>query len=610
MPTVIDSLFLELGIDTSKFSADQKKALDKIQKFESQTKRAADKAAGRVKKVGEAFRDIANDSAIGASAKRLDAFSIKLRALGQAGRVNGGVASPIGAMAEGLGALLSPATLALAAVSLLGKGVWDFDKKMTATNATIFRQAQLSGMNAKNLWAWGEAAKTVGASPESVTSGIAGLQTAVTGMGIGAGNATAQLVALARLGGVGWNFKSGVDIPQLFERVHELAKKNGYRNLGALRSLTSPLMNDAMWNIATNPNFNPDKLQSYIKHLEPQSFGKILAGAVKSQQKLGLLGVSKDTLMERAYGATRNVFDAMAVGIQQLVGYVSAIWNFLSHPASAIHHAEKVAKSIAHGAAQGWKTGGAWGAMGGAVSGYKAAVNAGTGKSMLPLVRTLMANGLSRKDAMAMAGNMMQESSLNPSATTDYGAHMGLAQWDRARQRLFRKMFHYRMGSGLVPAEQQIQDQAQFAVWELHNTSLGRQALEKMRAAKTLQAKTLAADAFYERSGEVEYSSLLRAYGILGPANLKPTFNRIDYAQDARAAMKHAHAMVAAAHAGRHTVTNTITNHTRTGDIHVHTPATDPQAHAAAVRKGLSTHPLIGPGAQHQVILSTTANAG
>lgn len=37
---IIDSLFLELGIDTAKFSADQAKALGRIQEFETRAKRA------------------------------------------------------------------------------------------------------------------------------------------------------------------------------------------------------------------------------------------------------------------------------------------------------------------------------------------------------------------------------------------------------------------------------------------------------------------------------------------------------------------------------------------------------------------------------------------
>jgi uncharacterized protein YoaH (UPF0181 family) len=597
VPTIIDSLFLELGIDTSKFSKDQQRALEKIKQFESETRKSADKAAGRVKKVGEAFRDIADETAIGASARRLDTMAVKLKALGQAGRVSGGVTGGLGMMAEGLGTLLSPATLALTAVTALGVGVWDFDKKMTAANATIFRQAQLSGMSAKNLWAWGEAAKSVGASPGSVTGGIASLQTAVTGMGIGAGNATAQLVALARLGGVGYNFQSGVNIKQLFERVHQLAKKSGYQNLGALRALTSPLMNSAMFELATSPTFNPDDLQAQIKRMEPPGFGKILAGAVKSQQELGLLSASKDTLMERAYGATHNVFDAMAVGIQQLVGYVSAIWNFLSHPAKALHHAEHLAHAVLHGAEKGWKAGGMFGALHGAVEGYHGAVNASVGRKMMPMVNALMAQGLSRGDAEAMAGNFMQESSLNPFARN--GSHFGLAQWDQSRQALARRNgFDLSTESG----------QVQFAAWELRNTPYGRQALARMRAAKTLQGKTLALDAFFERSGEVAYRG--GKYGIMGVQNLGAVMNRLKYAGDAQAAMHYAATLANAAHARPHVVHSTTTHHTRIDAVNVATQATDAEGMAAGARKALSTHPMITPSAQHQVTLSSHGMAG
>ncbi len=91
MATIIDSLFLELGIDVSKFSKDQQRALEKIKQFESQTKRAADKASTHVKKVGEAFRDITDDTSVGRSARRLDTMAVKLKSLGQASRVSGGV---------------------------------------------------------------------------------------------------------------------------------------------------------------------------------------------------------------------------------------------------------------------------------------------------------------------------------------------------------------------------------------------------------------------------------------------------------------------------------------------------------------------------------------
>jgi hypothetical protein len=235
--TIIDSLFLELGIDTSKFSKDQTKALAKIAQFESQSKRSAGKAADAVKTVGAAFRDLAKDSRVGSSANAIDGLATKLKNLGMSMRVSGGAASPLGAMTQGLGMLLSPAALGVAAVGLLGKGMWDLNKNMTAANATMFRQSQLSDMNANSLWAWGEAAKTVGANPQDITGGISSVQTAIAGMMVGAGNATPQLVALSRLG-LGWNAQNGLDddqVTKMFSKVHELAAAKGYKNISTRR---------------------------------------------------------------------------------------------------------------------------------------------------------------------------------------------------------------------------------------------------------------------------------------------------------------------------------------------------------------------------------------
>ena len=82
MPTIVDSLFLELGVDVSKFSKDQQRALAKIKEFESQTKRAAGNASGPIKTVGQAFADIGKDSRIGAGATQVENLAAKLKTLG------------------------------------------------------------------------------------------------------------------------------------------------------------------------------------------------------------------------------------------------------------------------------------------------------------------------------------------------------------------------------------------------------------------------------------------------------------------------------------------------------------------------------------------------
>lgn len=593
MPTIIDSLFLELGIDTSKFSKDQQAALAKIAEFERRSKKGAKGASQAVKTVGEAFRDIADDSRIGTGAHRLDTLATKLKGLGQAAQVSGGAGTPLGKMAEGLGALLSPAALGIAAVGLLGKGMWDLNEKMTATNATIFRQAQLSGMNAKNLWAWGEAARTVGAQPQDITGGISSLQTAVTGMGIGAGNATGQLVALARLGGIGWNFQSGVNIPQLFERVHELAKARGYRNLGALRALTAPLMNGAMWALATDPAFNPDKLQGYIKGLAPPSFGKVLRGSLESQKLLGKKDIMEAVLAERAYGGIQNPMQALVglmtnllAAVNTMLGWTIKIADWIAKIAE--HFGIKPVGDLAGRLATAMM-GAPVGAMIGGVS-VRGRLPSDFDAKQAMAMRALMGRGMSRNEAAALIGNASQESSLNPFATNDHGAHIGLFQLDKSRQKQFAKAFGYAIGSKAVSARQQFLDQVVFAQMELASSQSA--AARKMAAAHDLYGKTRAFEKYDERPGDHSFG------------------RRLVFAQEAYENAASV-ARMQAAYSRRHGVINrNVTHHTRIGEVNVHTQATDANGMAKGARHALTTHPLLGPVEQHQVTLSTSAVAG
>ena len=615
MPTIIDSLFLQLGIDTSKFSADQKKALSKISQFESETKKSADKAARRVKTVGEAFRDLADDTAIGASARRLDTLSGKLRALGQAGQVSGGVSGGLGLMAEGLGTLLSPATLAVGALGLLGKAALDFNAKMTAANATIARQAELSGLNAKKVWAWGQAAKSVGGSSTEIPEFLTNLDTQLAGGFTGFGNPGPMLAGMALMG---MNYRPGqtVNPASLIAgyRRYAAARGGGSQGWDAARAMAmqTGLYDPSLFKFAM-PGGGGLKAYDKAKTEAPKDLNAIIASSLKGQQLIGLTDIKKAALAERTFGLIQHPMQSLVWMMGRLIHYtkealretvkiakdIGRLFNFFVHPKKAIHQIERVGKAVLHGAEAGYKKGGIAGAVTGAADAYHGAVNASVGRRMVSTVQALMAAGLSRPAAEAIAGNFMQESSLNPQARN--GSHFGLAQWGKARQALAR-----RNGFDLSTASGQIA----FTAWELHNTPYGRQALARMNAAKTLQGKIAAFDTFFERSGELAYNAKTGRYSILGPQNEKPVFNRFDYGRDAQSAMRGLLTMAKVAGIHHTTVNNRVNNATRIGDIHVHTPTLDPYAHASAVRRGLADHPLLGPTAQHQVTLSTHGMAG
>jgi hypothetical protein len=559
MPGPIDSLFLELGIDTSKFSKDQQRAIAKIQQFEAEVKRSAGKARGGVQTVGEAFRDLAKDSRVGASAAGIENLATKFKNLGISMKVSGGVGAPLGSMALGLGRLLSPAALGAAAIGLVGAEVWDFNKKMTDANATIYRNAQLSNMSAKNLWAWGEAAKTVGGTPQELQAGIAGLQTVIAGQMIGVGSAMPQLTGLARLStyGARWNQRTGVDIESLFGATYKMGQQQGWARTKALVSGYG-LMNDTEFNLAMR---GPAGFADYRKAQKaaPRSLETILEESVKAQAALGERQIAADAIAEKAYGALQKPMEDVVGWLTKIydvlntsLGFISKLVKFIVPPV------KEMAKDVLNatgipGALKGVT--GAWKATSGAVSGMK----------------KLMGLGVSPVQAAAMIGSQMQESSMDPRAGIGTG-HVGLEQWDKTRQAAFFKKFGYRMGS--KGGEAEFTDQEKFAVDELLNTH--RAAAAAMNKSKSLLGKTLAFMQLDEAPGDDSFAK------------------RLAYAMAALAAVT---ARTAA-------VQNNSTSDTKIGDVHIHTPATDPKGHADAFRKAV-TSPLADPVAQGTMSLAT-----
>jgi Phage tail lysozyme len=550
MPNIIDSLFLELGIDTSKFSVDQRLALKKIAEFEAQAKRSAGKSADAINKVGQAFRDI--------------------------GKVSGGAESGLGAMAKGIGFLLSPASLGIAAVSMLGKEVFDFNKNMTDANATLARNAELTGMTTTNLWAMGEAAKTVGGNPAAVQASIASLQTSLAGMSIGVGSAIPQMVGMARLAGYGARFNpggfgQGVDEESLFKAARAMYKSQGRAQTMAF--LTGyGLMGADQANLAMSPGgwAEYQKAQAAAKAMTTGGgFEAVVKKSLQSQVGIGEKDIAGAIAAEQAYGGIQG-------GMQSVVGLLTNIYGVLSAILGFIAKFAPTATTVKN-------------LFGGANDAdIDSIINSSSPK--LPksvddrkalAQKLLMGFGMSAVDAATMVGSQVQESSMDPVAFN--GSHVGLQQWDKTRRAAFEKKFGYPMGSSAVDPYQQFVDQQKFAVEELHTTH--RSALAAMAKAVSLAGK---ASAFMRLDEVVNDGSFAK---------------RFMYAQQ----MMGASSMLAGARSIQH---NDNSSDIKIGDIHVHTNATDPAAHADAIRKGIATHPLVSMPAMGTVQLATRGMTG
>ncbi len=583
MPTIIDSLFLELGIDTTKFSKDQQRALGKIQQFESQTKRAAGNARGGIQSVGDAFRDLSKETRIGSSAASVENLAKKITSLGVSMKASGGGAMEgLGGMAMGIGAMLSPMTVGIVTMSLLAKETWDFNKNMTASNATLARNAELSGMSATNLWAMGQAAKTVGGNAEGIEASIASLQTSLAGMSIGVGSAVPQMIGMARLARFGARFNpggfgKGVDEETLFKAGHAMFLEQGRAKTMAF--LTGyGLANEDQANLIMSPGGWQEyqKAQAKAKAITTGGgFEAVVRNSLQSQAGLGEKDIAGAIAAETAYGGIQQPMQTIVGLLTSIYGVITAIFNFIAHPSkiydATVDGASRIMDDMA---------------TAGHLIKDLVVPPAIRGK-MSRGMQTLMDAGVSKDDAASIVGNLAQESSMNPFARN--GSHVGLGQWSKARQVDFEKKYHYQIGASDVPESQQSRDQTLFFLDELRTTQTA--AASAMAKARDLMGKTSAIMTLDERPGD----------NSLG--------KRLAFAQDA-ARLADTAGMVQAATARSSPVQHTVTSETHIGEVNVHTPATDPKSHVNAVADGLANHPLLNFDAQGTVSLATRGMTG
>lgn len=178
MATVIDSLLIELGLDTSKFDASQKKSVDELRKFDEQAQKTAKNTQQGSKNIGDGFEKARN-------------------------------------------ALVS---LGVAFVGV--KAFTNFAKDMTATNAALGRNAQLFSMSARELDAWGGVLKTVGGNAESFQGSIQAMQQGIANIKLGDAAILTPLARLGALSSIDTN-KGTVDILKLAEALKRFKAENG-----------------------------------------------------------------------------------------------------------------------------------------------------------------------------------------------------------------------------------------------------------------------------------------------------------------------------------------------------------------------------------------------
>ena len=184
MPTVIDSLFIELGLDSSKFDSAQKKSVEELRKFQEAYEKSRKNQIELDKKTAQGVNDLKN-SLLGA---------------------------------------------ALAAAGYQGAN--GFITNMVKGNAELGRTSQLLGLNVKELDAWGKVAETVGGNAQGFANSLQNIEgnLAKFKLGIGGADLVASLSRLPNFN-VGEAVEKGtVDIYKLADSIKYLKEQRGLQS--------------------------------------------------------------------------------------------------------------------------------------------------------------------------------------------------------------------------------------------------------------------------------------------------------------------------------------------------------------------------------------------
>lgn len=134
-------------------------------------------------------------------------------------------------------------------------------------------------------------------------------------------------------------------------------------------------------------------------------------------------------------------------------------------------------------------------------------------EAMRKAINFFTGKGWTSEDAAAITGNLMQESSLNPSAVNPKSGMKGLAQWDTNRRRDFASW-------AWKPIEMaSMQEQLEFINYEL-TQGKEKKAGAALRQAVGLEAKTKAFENKYERAGGADMSNRIGYAGAAYAAHL------------------------------------------------------------------------------------------
>jgi hypothetical protein len=277
LATVIDSLLIELGLDSSKFDKAQKKSVEELRKFDEANQRTSNNIQRNSKETARGFE------------KSRDA-------------------------------LISFGIAAFSTSAFTG-----FVKTMTAGNAELGRNSQLFGMSSRELDAWGNVLKNVGGTADDFQGSLQALQSGVAGIKLGDAQILTPLARLGALGSIDIN-KGTVDIFKLSDALKRFKEANGEQltyslaqQLGIDKNTFMILMQGSD---AVHKLYNESYKLSGVNEKNTES-------AKRFQEKIASLSMSlgglKNQIMDSLYPSLNTVINQTTEGVQKFTEWDKSV---------------------------------------------------------------------------------------------------------------------------------------------------------------------------------------------------------------------------------------------------------------------------------------------
>ena len=457
MATVIDSLLITLGLDTSKFNDAQKKAVESLRKTDEQAKKTNDNLQRNTKQTTEGFEK-AKDAMVS-----------------------------FGTAALSVGAIVN------------------FASKLQNTNMELYNSSKITGKSAVELQSWGNAVEAAGGKTETFINSIKSIQEQLASIPI-TGD-TGLFKFLGPLSNVSGD--TGVDVEKHTVNIQKLA--NAIKKFSELRGVAEAKT------IAQGLGFTEqdfiamlqggDALSKLEKHYEEvnKSIEQNTELSRKAREEMTNLwtnieGHGQDAL-NSLYKTINNIsqnpfFTKIINFLDKLLSYAINIspikgLEILTGEGSLLPSLEKYKKEAnafldieekpSLKPTQQSSSG-------------NAKASSGNAK---PLLDYFKSQGWNDVEAAAIVGGLSYESGgLNPKALNPDKVHYGLAQWSPERQADFKNW----AGFDIHDARADMMKQAQFVQWELTHTekawgaALTKAAMNGYEASKAMFG--------YERPGD------------------------------------------------------------------------------------------------------------